>query len=1182
MDKKTCLKEHLPQFEKELSSSPLLNVDFEKNGVLEIIPSSLTDFFDFFELGREFEFTTFFDRSFSSPDKKVNFGSERIIRKDRYSRSELDDKIDYKKLQPDKLITCSLPLIQDRALAFLENKDNIYLTFGTMFYKKKGEKTISTSPLVFFKVRVRRANNTFYLSMDTNSPIYNLPLFISLDKDYRIKFSIDMTDFDSEKLIEEVNSKCGKYSFASDRSINLLGIDINKDINLADIVSYIPKMDSDSIFMDSKSRGASFVSKEPHPLFVHQGLNEISDNDISYVNADKDLSSFFVKDTIEETILHKQNVLVVASDSKQKEKLIQELTGEYYDAFMCFDDISAPGSGLFTSIEKASNKPGYLIDSAVLMEKENLKAIEQKSRDLDGKLNISIPSTDESDLDFYRNYCRYQMGAKQKFTFKGEDYTYEDFLSDKDFLAFLQASDEFLTKPFTKHPFYGLNSTIKVEQYDDIISFLKSMVEDIRKFSSAIDKSMVKLSSWSDFNSLKDYDDSNKLFTIFSKYDGFPIEYFNIDFTSELLDDINNLVNYFRLEASIRLSIDVLCRPEIWNMDFEQILLSVEVKKKERELLKKMKGIIKILPLKKNFRTLIVLIDKFQDNREKIKELIPQMTKIFGPNGGTLDGLLSILQAHEFISSYKRHKKIYDYLNFDNIFTENIFNNKEFSDKYRAEYYPNLVELRSVLEHDFDKYRKIFDEDKTDYFALSFTDVEKVLSKRIGASKDSFLSYLDFSYRVDKGSNLLREALLEVEKEEKDLTGFTDSYLCSLYEYLMLASIKDADSLNLLKEFSSNLFEFYREDKEERFISRLDAVASFLNNRQAVLAKPSYQQTIKNLKAMYHMRRMLSLSQSLRIGGDAFFHLYPLSIISADELSNYVNYKFDLVILFDSGEDFYKDLFASMISAKKIVALGSTSRPCFHQINFSLESDFRPYTNISFYPSSFYSAVKAAYLRQGISLIQNKVINSSVVVPYYFEKGEERFALRLNDISKLSYEESYIFPSLLYHLYNIKTVYLYTIPFIVFSDLSVMSTYRDVKSIISQLMKSDNQYDKMTYSQKRRAEYFLTLDKISSSFRPFDKPDEETRTLENSPLRESTKEVRSILSISYLEIASGILVYLSYFTYLDEETLLKQISKVIGTDIMDVDYRLLFGKAEKYLLDEKKIVKNGYRLSLVR
>lgn len=1182
MDKKTCLKEYLPTFQKELSSSPLLNIDFEKDGVLEIIPSSLNDFFDYFELGREFEFTTFFDRSFSSPDKKVNFEAARIIRKDRYSKSELADKVDYKKLQPNKLITCSLPLIQDRALAFLENKDNVYLTFGTMFYKKKGEKTISTSPLVFFKVKVRRGNNTFYLSMNSNSPIYNLPLFITLDKDYRVKLNIDTTDFDAEKLIQEVNSKCEGFSFASDKSINLLSIDIKQDINLANIVNYIPKMDADPIFMDSKIKNVSFVSKEPHPLFVHHGLNEVANNDISYINGDKDLSAYFIKDAIEETILHKQNVLVVTPDSSKKEKLIQELTDEYYDAFMCFDDISAPGSGLFTAIEKASNKPGYLVDSSVLMEKENLKAIEQKNRDLDGRLNLSISSTDESNLEFYKNYCRYQIGTKQKFTFKGEEYTYEDFLSDKEFLTFLQTSNEFLTNPFTKHPFYGLNSTIKAEQYDEIISFLKSMVEDVNKFSQAIDKSMIKLSSWSDFNSLKDYDDSNKLFTIFSKYDGFPTEYFKIDFTSELLDNINSLVNYFRLEASIRLSIDVLCRPEIWNMDFAQILLDVEVKRKERDLLHKMKGIIKILPLKKNFRTLIVLVDKFQDNREKIKELVPQMTEIFGPNGGTIDGLLGILQAQEFISSYQRHKKIYDDLSFDNPFTEKIFNDKEFSDKYRTEYYPSLLELRSVLEHDFDKYRKIFDEDKTDYFALSFTEVEKVLSRRIEASKESFLSYLDFSYRTDKGSNLLREALFEVEKEEKDLTGFSDSYLCSLYEYLMLNSIKEADSLNLLKEFSSNLFEFYREDKEERFISRLDAVASFLNNRQAILTKPSYQQTIKNLKAMYHMRRMMSLSQSLKIGGDVFFHLYPLSIISSDELTNYVNYKFDLVILFDNGDDFYKNLFASMISAKKVIAIGNSSRLYFHQISFSLGSDFEPYTNISLYPTSFYNMVKSTYLRQGINLIQNKVVNNSVVVPYYFEKGEEKFALRLDDVSRLNYEESYIFPSLLYHLYNIKTVYLYTIPFVVFNDLSVMSTYRDVKSIISQLMKTDDQYDKMTYNQKRRAEYYSTLDKISASFKPFDKVVEENKTLENSHLRKSTKDVRSILSISYLEIANGILVFLSYFTYLDEETLLKEIGKVIGTDVMDVDYRLLFGKAEKYLIDEEKISKSEYRLSLVR
>jgi hypothetical protein len=139
-----------------------------------------------------------------------------------------------------------------------------------------------------------------------------------------------------------------------------------------------------------------------------------------------------------------------------------------------------------------------------------------------------------------------------------------------------------------------------------------------------------------------------------------------------------------------------------------------------------------------------------------------------------------------------------------------------------------------------------------------------------------------------------------------------------------------------------------------------------------------------------------------------------------------------------------------------------------------------------------------------------------------------------------------------------------------------------VKKVVEQMSQSNAIAEKMSYEQKKKAQYFMTLDRLDASFPKYEKAMEIQETIEKSPLTSSTKEERPITTISYLEIANGILVYLSRFTYLSRDTLIKHIGKVIGTDEKDVDFRLLFQRAENCLLEKNLIKADEGRLAKVR
>ena len=85
-----------------------------------------------------------------------------------------------------------------------------------------------------------------------------------------------------------------------------------------------------------------------------------------------------------------------------------------------------------------------------------------------------------------------------------------------------------------------------------------------------------------------------------------------------------------------------------------------------------------------------------------------------------------------------------------------------------------------------------------------------------------------------------------------------------------------------------------------------------------------------------------------------------------------------------------------------------------------------------------------------------------------------------------------------------------------------------------------------------------------------------------TPLRKSNQNLRNLSSISFYEIANGILLYLEPFTFLSEVTLIKRISRILSLEENNIDFISLFYQAKNYLISKNLINENQGKLSLIR
>ncbi len=1177
-------------FRSKIAQSKLLDLNSENCG-LDLIYVDEGNIFSCLSMAKEVSFVNFFEKELAFKDDKIRFLNKEIERKKRYSVSYLKPMIG-QELLLNQLTTTSLPLYQDRMLEDMCQSNTVYLSYGDLYYQKINEKKISVAPLVFFKVKVIKKDAVYYLVSDRSSPMFNTVLQDYLLKNYRLDLQYEYFGFDYARFMRIQNEKVSSLSFSIDSSFHLINLDIERDLRLQAVISLDDKrfLETNPVYRhlegEVKNDGKEeSVADGEHFSFVNKGLFQLERDSIVHVKEINAFEQTFVKDLIADYILKKKNVLFVSSSSKKDWDIRKEMSSFYYDGLIPYCKVYQAGSALFTLLKSRQKQKSYLPDTDLVMKKQRLLAYSEDLLNNDRKLKQIQVIGQDSDEQGCSLYLESLEKAKKTYTFSpfGE-YTYQNYLSDKDFLDFIKDNSYFTEVSFSNHPFNGLSSFVQYSEYDDIVALIKKTIEDYSEFNKAIEEAKIRLTQWNPFTSLRGYDSAISAFSIFLKYAGFTKKYLEMNYTPDILADIEKLKEIYRLKASISLSLDMACKPDVWNEDFNFISQNKENRKEEKLIKKRFKNYIKIPPFKKTYKNVLVLIEKYALNERELEEVSSRLVELFGEDTKSLDGLLYVDKAYGFLQNYNEHVRLYKEFDFTNDFVKEFFNNHEFSSSFINVYYPNLVKLRATLNSELDKLKEVFRYDSFDYVVSSFEEAKAHLEFKLNSSKADFDNSLSFAKKLDDTSTPLKACVSKFEKEDRNFANFKNDFEVSIYRYLLLQSMEENEGGKTIEDNSKILDEFYAGVDSESSLLDLGFLSSFDNIKNQIISKPSFNQTLAQLSKEYHTNPLYSFERALKVGGNILYHLYPLETISMEDSYALHGYKFNLVILLmDSSvslEDFY---YALSLGEKVVVIDTERDYPSLSKLDLSLKDNLNKFVSVFDLESRIKKQILKAFKRHNIELIKDRIVDFNLKIPSYFEYSNEKYCLFIQTSAKnINDVDAYLLPTFLYNYYKIKVVNLYLLPFMVYEDFSIVCLCRNIDELKKEASKAEKKKDSLTYEEKKKADYFATLDAIDKEFLPYSSRVENIDEFGLIVLQRSTLDERSIVSISEKELANGIITYLKHFTYLSRDVLIRHLSNIVGTNEKDIDFIQLFLKAEELLLNRALIIKKENRLAIYR
>lgn len=1187
MENISKVSSNLLNLQKELSNNEILKFDLEFSSSLEIVTSSIGVFFDQVNANKSFEILNFFDPNLNvnSTDSFIKFNNLNILKKDKYTINEINNYLKDNPLKANQITTTSISYIQDNILNSYLNKNDIYLSFANLYYQKKNDKTIYSSPLVFFKVKISKNLEKFTLSIDYGTPLYNQILIKELKDEFNIDISTTIFYFNVEEYLTKMSKLVEPFNFGIDRSIHLIKYDLMKYLMIADLVRYYESnfVITNNVFNTlsgiSNDEIINYNTKNEQLNCIQDGLNTLNSKSIVRIKDNTPLEKLFIKQAIEEHILKRQNVLYLTSSTNKEDIAKKSFQNEYFDAFLAKDHPFNPQKNLYNLVKEVSSTSNYLLDSKMVFNKQELEELNQEYTNIDSNIKKISLSIHQNELVTFKNYFKHLAVADKIFNFtSNEEYSFEKYKNDLETINYIDKHAYFNKHKVEDQKYYLVSSILNDFEYDMFIDFVKKFKNEYESIFELVKNSNINQSNFFSCDSLESIYKGLKLFNIFTEYPSFDNRYFSIDFTPDIVSQIEQLIQCYRLQASINLSIDLACTPLIWTLNFNDVLNSLTDKKKEKEIIKQFKSIIKISPFKKTYKTVIILLDKYQKNINQLSLLKDSLKHLFPNEVESLDSLLQLSKAYQYIQEYKLYKNSHMSLDFDNEFINNIFSSKEYYSNFK-ENFELLKKSKDKINDSLDKLNVLIKIDNSFILKSNYQDVINLLNNLLKGPKSKFVSALKLNKLIDNSSVFLKEAL---SLSGDNLKNFKYNYLASIYQYSILFDFNKTGGMKSVQEGYKILQEYYSKSVKDLDKIDIDLFRTFDEMKFSLIAAPSYNQSLKQYKQEYQQSSFYSVYRGMNVLGNLYYHLAPLEVLNIKNAIYLANYKFDLAVIQYDSNFSLEELYYAFKLAEKVIIIENnedTIAETIPLLTFSLNSDLKVYNSYNEIGSLARRKIEEAFKRHHITLSKRKKISDEITLGCYFEVNNQKFALNIEyNNQNLTHKQTTLLTDFLYYNYKIKTVYLYIIPFLIYQDLNVSLIYSNAEILTSSEYLNNQKLTNLSYQQKQKINYFSTLDSIDKSFKLFSSTD---RTNDNQ-LRRSTLETRSIQEISYLEISNGIITYLADFDYLSIQTLINRISKIVGTTTEDIDFILLFRKACNYLKEKNKIIEKDNRLYLIR
>lgn len=1174
------LSKLIEEFQKQYDEFPLLDI-MTSNQEVRLYNEDIPLLLENLRKDKSFKFVNFFDTNFHLDQKIIKFNNHEIEYKENYDIEKLVELLDDKKIQSLELLSNIPYLKQEEFLNKLITSNQAYISLYTLYYQLKDNKRILKSPLLFLKVKVFIKDNNFYLKLDNSELFYNEVLLTKLYDLYNLDLKYSKSNLNIDDYLTELKVKLKAYSFAIENTISLYDLDINKYLYIDFLLKqkrkgYLENNQIINYFSNKiEINNEPFIFKNNQLDFVKQALNKLNRENVITIHNEDEYEKTFIKQSIVEYILKKQNVIYITKDKDDEIEIKRRLFLSYFDIFMSnkhpFDNSTCILNLLKRSILERSN----ILNSDLIFKKQEINDLNLEYRNYDATLRNFFSPLEQKDIDFIKDFYFYTNLGKDNYNFPfSEIYSLDSYLKDKDLLDFIKNEPYFQNHNIKNNVFINLSTLLTEDQYDLFIKLISDTIKIFSSLIQVIDSSHIKESGFSDFDKLEDLYKYSYLFDIYLEYPHFKIDYFSLNLSLNTLDKLNKLVEDLKVFASIKLALDMLCNEDIYKENFQVLLKQILDRKEFKNIKNKLKTIIKIKPFKKSLKTLTVLLSKYISYQENINKSQIELENIFKEKIDSLDKALAIQNCCNYIIKYDNFKKSNKF-SFNNDFNKLIFK----SETYFLEFKNGLEKIDKIKSHlynIFSKFEIIIPNCDFNFKKETLSNCIEYLNRYLKEDKKFFSIALTYNKYKENITNYLEYALSKTEI----YNSLYYDFIISIYKHNIVLLFNNIGGLDFIQKTNDTLNNFYRKNLPNLQNLDIDLLNSYITNKENLISRPSYNQTCQKIKQNMLLSYFPLLNEEMDIASDFLYHLYPLEVLSIKDLYFLKNYKFNLgIIEYDKSISFIDLIYASNLFEKLIVIDKSD---IFNKFKFTLNNDIKTYDTFNKLPEFLKERIISAFKRQNIKLEFNKKISDKLTVPTYFENDNNKYLLVVQlESDNLTYQNSYQLNSFLYLNYNIKVVYLYMSTFLIYEDLSIFLLYNQIDFSKAHEYLDMKKYSMLSLEQKKRVDYFSTLTKIDSSFNDYNDL-EEYNDEKLIPLRRSDPSKRKIEEISKYEIANGILTYISKFTYLNRNTLINRIAEIIGYKINNIDYIQLFNQASNYLIEEKKIKIENNRYYLIR
>lgn len=894
----------------EQYDNELLHVVADGEKTLEVVAPNYKDLFYAMASWNEIQIATLFDENpFKKDDKECIYAGKVLLEyKNIYQKSELEQSLRNVTFGA-KIDECKIYLTTNysNSIKVLDSmlSKNIYLTFCSLFYRDKNNNLVK-SPLFFLRGRLKKNENGYFIKCTSDGPIFNEALIRFIQDEHSIDITYNKVVFDYYDYITFVSHKVGNLLWAIEESTYIITTNVIKSNALARISNLGNTILSYKTIRNLKDEPNKIDDNLP---LISKLQEEIQKNNVLNLKIkDEKLKSKAFIEVFTKAIKNEKSILVVGNknlfDNAVKSLKLEHFVNPYStidNKLSIFD--------AFNEIEKDNFSLDYDETRFIELSKiqKDFYMMEEE------KTMISIP-TGETIVEAIQSIMKHDKNLANPLDIKvASDYSYDDFLEDRECLETINNSKSIKDIVLADHPFYGLETENSKENFDKLKSLLYKIDENIEDFFSSAKDLCDSSNGFVKIEKPRDFDEYESHFELFCRYNGFPLTYFNYDNDEKLIELLSAIKSGFKSLSSLKLSIENMTSNSFFLDDWETIY--EKEKNKDRKAKKELKEKLKI-KTRANLKSLVLLLDSYKINTQKVDSYISFVEANYQIKLRNIDDIIYCENALSYVDDFVRQVKLYDSINFNSDFVKKIMTDSDYRNKLKDEILPSIQQKRFELDTLFDEYKEFNPHDYNDYSDFTYEELKESFKAKINASYEQFSEYCNLSQKLKDASHHLKDYINEYSDLNQPLTNFSNDFMFSLYEafYTNYESLyggseawieSEEKYISILKEYESLYY--------------LNEIKSIEQLQKDKCEKDELNRTKEELRKLTKTSRVYNTAYIYPRYQKKLVYYYPINFVSSEDIYAYANAKYDMVIILNLEELNVVQLFNALMLGNSAV-----------------------------------------------------------------------------------------------------------------------------------------------------------------------------------------------------------------------------------------------------------------------